>query len=157
MNFHTDCPKGLLYTGDVNIEHGGVFIDFREESEKLAKAIEDGTEYREWLNYWEVAEFSMMDNQWQLDAGEFLVAYDPKEEAKYHETHGKLPDSYTLAAEAWAIWRWHETYGKDVYQSQLIQIGHDLTYASSNYRIPDHVYHAHKKLHNVALAWVKEV
>ena len=46
---------------------------------------------------------------------------------------------------------------KDVLESRTVQIGHDTTYASSAYKVPDHIYHAHKQLHNVAREWLKEV
>ena len=40
MNFHTDCPKGFLYDGDVNIAHGGVFLS-TELIEGLMKAMKE--------------------------------------------------------------------------------------------------------------------
>ena len=152
MNFHTDCPKGFLYDGDVNIAHGGVFLS-TELIEGLMKAIKALEPWNEWVDFWRVEEYSMMDNQWLLTAGRVLISYDPCMEAEY----GPLPESEKLAAEAWMVWRWYETQGKDTTESNLIQIGFDTTYHSSNPAVPDHVYHAHKQLHNVALEWLKEV
>ena len=156
MNFHTDCPKGFLYDGDVNIAHGGVFLS-TELIEGLMKAMKEFEPWNEWVDFWSVEEFSMMDNQWLLTAGTVLITYDACMEAKYMENHGKLPDDEKLAAEAWMMWRYRETHAKDETESKLIQIGFDTTYHSSNPAVPDHVYHAHKKLHNVALEWLKEV
>lgn len=155
-NFHLSCPKGFLYDGDVNIEYGGVFLDVREGMEELAKAIREGKAFEDWFNFWEVSELSMMDNQWLLEAGTFLVVYDPCMEDEYRE--GDMARKYQkITPEAWVLWRWWETHAKDVLQSQTVQIGHDTTYASSTYKVPDHIYHAHKQLHNVAREWLKEV
>lgn len=155
-NFHLSCPKGFLYAGDVNIEYGGTFIENGEAMKELAKAIANKQVFSEWVPYWEIAEASAMDNQWWLTAGNFLVTYDPCMEAEYREGDmaGKFQE---ITAEMWAVWRWYESQANDQELSKLIQIGHDTTYGSSNPAKPEHIYHAHKKLHNVALAWVKEV
>ena len=155
-NFHLSCPKGFLYDGDVNIEYGGVFLDVREGMEELAKSIREGTLFEDWFNFWQVSELSMMDNQWLLEAGTFMVVYDPCMENEYRE--GDMARKYQeITPEAWLLWRWGETHSKDVLESQTIQIGHDTTYGSSNPAKPDHIYHAHKQLHNVAREWLKEV
>ena len=156
MNFHTDCPKGFLYDGDVSIAHGGVFLS-TELLESLMKAMKDFEPWNEWVNFWSVEEYSMMDNQWLLTAGTALITYDPCMEAEYIENHGKVPEDERLAAEAWMMWRYRETRAKDTDETRLIQIGFDTTYHSSNPAVPNYVYHAHKKLHNVALEWLKEV
>lgn len=58
MNFHIKCPKGWLYNGDVNIEHGGKFYS--------AADVESGDDLVAYVACWG---HESCDNQYTIEAG----------------------------------------------------------------------------------------
>jgi hypothetical protein len=145
MNFHTRPVKGWTYTGDVNIEHGGLFLKTADLSQL------DGDEF-DWVEYVECRGADGCDNQYAVENG---VIYCP---AKKLPTVEKMVEEYgadilehqgnTL------LWRQLQVeyvrgyYGTETNDRYFVQLGKNPDEYASNPETADVVLAHNAKIEN---------
>lgn len=116
-NFHVSPIKGWQYTGDVNIEYGGVFFKTSDLLE-LEQCLESGSDNFPLIGCLSVSEIDMWDKVYVLDFCPVFINTERLHTAlALCKENGSIPSAFEIAYSIQSY------YGQETSYQEIVRIG----------------------------------